>query len=71
MDGGKRCIMDHPLRRPEEILAYRPLKQVLAAKPRSLWTVGPGDNALAAIRLMAEKNIGLVLVVERLSLIHI
>ena len=57
--------MDHPLRRPEEILAYRPLKQVLAAKPRSLWTVGPRDNALAAIRLMAEKNIGLVLVVER------
>ena len=53
--------MDHPLRRPEEILAYRPLKQVLAAKPRSLWTVGPRDNALAAIRLMAEKNIGLVL----------
>jgi signal-transduction protein with cAMP-binding, CBS, and nucleotidyltransferase domain len=54
--------MDHPLRRPEEILAYRSLKQILAAKPRSLWTVGPKDNALTAMRLMAEKNIGLVLV---------
>jgi CBS domain-containing protein len=57
--------MDHPLRRPEEILAYRPLKQILAAKPRSLWTVGPTDSAIAAIRLMAEKNIGLVPVTER------
>jgi signal-transduction protein with cAMP-binding, CBS, and nucleotidyltransferase domain len=56
--------MDHPLRRPEEILAYRSLKQILAAKPRSLWTVGPKDSALTAMRLMAEKNIGLVLVTE-------
>jgi len=56
--------MDHPLRRPEEILAHRSLKQILAAKPRSLWTLGPKDNALTAMRLMAEKNIGLVVVTE-------
>ena len=54
--------MDHPLRRPEEILAYRSLKQILVAKPKSLWTVGPSDNALAAMRLMTEKDIGLVVV---------
>jgi CBS domain-containing protein len=60
--------MDHPLRRPEEILAYRPLKRILAAKPKSLWTVGPKDNALSAMRLMAEKNIGLVVVVENQTL---
>ena len=56
--------MDHPLRRPEEILAYRSLKQILAAKPRSLWTVGPKDSALTAMRLMDEKNIGHVVVTE-------
>jgi CBS domain-containing protein len=56
--------MDHPLRRPEEILAYRSLKQILTAKPRALWTVGPKDNALTAMRLMAEKNIGFVVVTE-------
>src|SRR3954454_15689535 len=56
--------MDHPLRRPEEILAYRSLRQTIAAKPRSLWTVGPNDSALTAMRLMDEKNIGLVLVTE-------
>ena len=57
--------MDHPLRRPEEILAYRSLKQILAARPKSLWTVGPKDNALAAMRLMAEKNIGFLVVTEQ------
>src|SRR4029077_4610965 len=56
--------MDNPLRRPDQILAYRSLKQVIATKPRSLWTVGPKDNALTAMRLMAEKNIGLVVVLE-------
>jgi predicted transcriptional regulator len=63
--------MDHPLRRPEEILAYRSLKEILAAKPRFLWTVGSKDNALAAIRLMAEKNIGLVLIVDHGAIVGI
>lgn len=58
-------IMDHPLRRPEEILAYRPLKEIVAAKPKALWAVAPTDSALTAIRLMADKNIGLVVVVEQ------
>jgi CBS domain-containing protein len=53
-----------PLRRPEEILAYRPLRQVLAGKPKALWSVEPRDSALAAMRLMADKNIGLVVVME-------
>ena len=48
--------MDHPLRRPEEILAYRSLRQILSAKPRSLWTVDSKDTALTAMRLMAEKK---------------
>ena len=56
--------MDHPLRRPEEILAYRSLREILTAKPRSLWTVGSKDSALTAMRLMDEKNIGHVVVTE-------
>ena len=56
--------MDNPLRRPEQILAYRSLKQIIAAKPRSLWAVAPGDSALTAMRLMADQNIGLVMVTE-------
>lgn len=63
--------MDHPLRRPEEILAYRKIDQILAAKPKSLWTVGPADNALSAMRLMADKDIGLVLVMEKGALVGV
>jgi CBS domain-containing protein len=63
--------MDHPLRRPEEILAYRPLKQILAAKPKALWTVGPRDNALSAMHLMADKNIGLLVVVENKAIVGV
>jgi len=63
--------MDHPRRRPDEILAYRSLKQILAAKPQALWTVGPGDNVLTAVRLMAEKNIGFLVVVERGAIVGV
>lgn len=59
----------NPLRRPEEILAYRSLQQILAAKPRDLWTVGPRDNVLTALRLMAEKNIGFVVVMEAAAIV--
>ncbi|WMT74488.1 CBS domain-containing protein [Bradyrhizobium sp. Ash2021] len=63
--------MDHPLRRPEQILGYRPLKQILAARPKALWTVGPGDNALSAMQLMADKNIGLLVVMEHRALVGV
>jgi signal-transduction protein with cAMP-binding, CBS, and nucleotidyltransferase domain len=63
--------MDHPLRRPEEILAYRSLKQILAAKPKALWAVGPRDSALSAMHLMADKNIGLVMVIEKGAIVGV
>ena len=63
--------MDHPLRRPEQILAYRPLRQILAAKPKGLWTVGPNDSALSAMRLMADRHIGLVVVVDNRAIVGV
>lgn len=57
--------MDPPLRRPEEILAYRPLRQILAAKPNAMWTISPMDTALSAMSLMASKNIGFVVVLDQ------
>lgn len=60
--------MDQPLRRPEQILAYRPLGQILAAKPKALWSVGPRDSVLSAMRLMADKHIGLVVVLDNQTL---
>jgi len=63
--------MVQSLRRPDEILAYRPLKQILAAKPKALWSVGPRDSALSAMQLMADKNIGLVVVMENKAIVGV
>ncbi len=38
--------------------------QLLQAKTRALWTIGPEAPVLEALRLMAEKNIGALLVVD-------
>ena len=56
--------MDTPIRQPEEILAYRSLRRILASKPKALWTVSPTDNVLTALQIMAEKDIGLLVVME-------
>lgn len=63
--------MVQALRRPEEVLAYRPLRQILAAKPKALWTIGPRDNALSAMHLMADKNIGLLVVMQNDSVVGV
>jgi CBS domain-containing protein len=63
--------MDQTIRRPEEILAYRPLQRVLASKPRALWTIAPADNALMALQIMADKNIGFLVVLEREALVGV
>ena len=57
--------MDSPLRRPEEILAHRSLREIFGAKPRSLWSVTPSDSAFAALQIMADKNIGFLVVLEK------
>lgn len=63
--------MDHPIRRPEEILALRPLRQVLASKPRDLWTVAPTDSVLSALQIMSDRDVGCVVVLEHGALVGI
>ena len=63
--------MEHPLRTPEEILDYRSLQQILESKPKALWTVGPADSALTALQMMADKNIGHLVVLERGTLVGV
>ena len=57
--------MDSPLRRPEEILAFRSLREIFGAKPRALWSVAPADSAFSALQLMADKNVGFLVVLEK------
>jgi predicted transcriptional regulator len=59
-------MMDHPLRRPEEILGYRPLKQIL--RSGTVWTVGPADSVASAVRIMDERNIGFLPVLDKEAL---
>jgi hypothetical protein len=53
------------VRRPEEILAYRSLRQILEPRPKGLWSVAPADTVQAALRLMADKNIGFLVVLDQ------
>ena len=63
--------MDHPLRLPEEILAYRSMGQVLASRPRSVWSVSPTDTVLTAVQLMADKDNGFLVVLQQDRLIGV
>jgi len=63
--------MDRPIRQPEEILAYRSLQAILQAKPRALWTVGPADSVFTVLQIMADKDIGFLVVLERDRLIGV
>lgn len=63
--------MNPTLRQPEEILAYRSLRQILGPEPWSLWTVGPADSVLTALRIMADKNIGFLVVAEQGAIVGV
>ena len=57
-------VTDHPLRRPEEILAYRPLQQILGGLPKPVFGVAPADTVYDAVRIMEGKDIGFLVVLQ-------
>ena len=59
------------LRRPEEILARRSLRDLLFYRPQQLWTVRSADTALWAMQVMADKDVGLVVVMDRNQLVGV
>src|SRR3954463_7289747 len=63
--------MENPVRRPEEILAYRSVEQVLGLRARTLWSVGPSDSMLAALQVMADKKTGFLVVLDRGSMVGV
>ena len=63
--------MPEAIRRPEEILAYRSLRPILAAKPKELWSAAPGDSVHAALRKMTEKNVGILVVLDGEKLVGV
>ena len=63
--------MDQPIRRPEEILAFRTLQEILASRPRTLLSVAPADSVLSALQIMSDNDVGCVVVLERGELVGI
>jgi len=59
------------IRQPEEILAYRTLRQILVAKPKGLWIASPNDNVLTALQTMTDKNVGLLVVLKQGALVGV
>jgi len=52
------------LKTPEEIVLFRILSQILAAKPGGVHSVSPTDTAYAALVAMSEKHVGFLVVLE-------
>jgi len=63
--------MFQAMRRPEEVLAYRTLRQILVAKPKGLWTVARNDSVLTALQLMTDKNVGVLIVLDQDKLVGV
>lgn len=56
--------MSTALRLPEEILVSRTLRQILGTGPRKVWSVGPADSLLSALKIMAREHIGFLVVLD-------
>ena len=63
--------MNPLIRRPEEILAFRSLQQILGVKPWALWTIGPAASVLAALQIMADHHIGFLVVLDAGKLVGV
>ena len=47
------------------------VKQILKAKGQNVWTIGPDAKVFDALKLIAEKKIGALLVVEKGAVVGI
>ena len=63
--------MNSPFNTPEQLLAYRNLKQLLALKPAAVHATAPTDTVLAALQLMAGKEIGFLVVLDEGRLVGV
>jgi CBS domain-containing protein len=63
--------MEQRLKTPEQLLVFKPLKQVLAAKAPGAHAVAPNTPVFAALQLMAEKGIGFLIVLDGEKLVGV
>jgi CBS domain-containing protein len=63
--------MANLIKTPEQLLAYRPLKELLAAKPKVVYSARPTDSVLSALQLMADHGIGFLVVLDGTRLVGV
>ena len=63
--------MSQTPRSPEELLPYRTINQFLASRAGSVHAVSPADSALLALKSMSEKHVGLLVVLDRETLVGV
>jgi CBS domain-containing protein len=63
--------MENPIKTPEQLLAYRPLKELLAAKPKVVHATKPADSVFSALEVMATHGIGFLVVLEGTRLVGV
>lgn len=56
--------MESPIKTPEQLLRYRPLRQLLAEKGNAVYAVTATDTIVAAVQQMAARNVGLLVVLD-------
>jgi CBS domain-containing protein len=59
------------LKTPEQLLAFKPLKRLLAAKAPGAHSVAPGVSTLDALRVMADKEVGFLVVLDGTQLVGV
>jgi len=63
--------MKSPYKTPEQLLPYKPLKEILAAKSPGAYSVGPATTIYSSLQLMAEKGVGFLVVLEGEKLVGV
>ena len=63
--------MPGPIKTPEELLAYRPLKDLLVAKGTAVHAVAPHEPVVVALQRMAERGTGFLVVLEAARLVGV
>ena len=63
--------MEARIKTPEELLKYRPLREILAEKGTTVYSVGAGDTVYAAVTEMAARNVGFLVVLEQRQLVGV
>ena len=56
--------MESPLKSPEQLLSYKDISQLLAAKSTGVVSVAPGSSVFDALQLMQDRDIGFLVVLD-------